>query len=73
MANYQIRNPKPGTYQAELFIVANNSWMVLGSFGTLEEAVIHIKARTEAETFKERIYDPVGRLVSTANQPVDGA
>lgn len=73
MANYQIRNPKPGTYQAELFIVANNSWMVLGSFSTLEEAVSFVKASTDAETFKERIYDSVGRLISTTTQPVDNA
>lgn len=67
MANYQIRNPKPGTYQAELYIEPNKSWMVLGSFPTLEEAVSHIKQRVDSETFKERIYDPVGRLLTTSN------
>lgn len=73
MANYQIRNNKPNVYQAELFIVANNSWMVLGSFSSLDEAVAHIKARTDAETFKERLYDPVGRLILPADQSVGNA
>lgn len=70
MANYQIRNNKPANYQAEVFIQANNNWMVLGTFATLEEATAFIKTRVDTETFKERIYDPVGRLLTPSNQPV---
>lgn len=73
MANYQIRNIKPNVYQVEMFLTVNNSWMVLGGFATLDEAVADIKKRVDAETFKERIYDPVGRLLITSDQPVGNA
>lgn len=73
MANYQIRNVKPDVYQVEMFLTVNNTWMVLGNFPSLDLAVADIKRRVDAETFKERLYDPVGRLIITSDQPVQDA
>jgi len=71
VADYQIRNNKPDNFTVELFLSATNNWMQLSNFNTLDQAVQYIRKRQADESFKEKLYDSVGRLVAPIETPPD--